>query len=343
MKFEELDIENLLTIDDRLKPVVKVLFNKISQEKTFYNEKILDKIANDLILGKFNIIVPNDIEEDDDTKSGLSGIDENEYIKTGRIQGRIIIFPCQLKKGHEEVLKTLSHEFEHYVCQSNESIARNIDFLKKKRFNMNSIMNDSKTSELPEIGGFCGNIMELKNGFDFYEEGSTEIVSSSVIEQKPAAYRNRISFLNGVLNAFGKNIDDMKTARRNGDINFLKDMIPEPFFQEIPALEILLRKKLGNKEDLEAIKKQLDKKLCNYIDFLYESSHLKKLPEEEQNLIIDNILETSIMGCSYKKIEYKRNSFARELSEMVNSPLKTSQERDGTKETLEIQKGDKEI
>ncbi len=163
MKFEQLNIDELKSIDEVLKPYVKELFSYICKDKKYYKSDILDKVADDLCSGKFIISIPNDVSEDYTQKDGLSGIDENKYIEEGIIEGRIIIFPAQLKKEKREILKTLSHEFEHYICQSNENIARNLDYLKSIDFNIDNIDDKCNISDLPEIGGFCGNIIQLNN------------------------------------------------------------------------------------------------------------------------------------------------------------------------------------
>jgi hypothetical protein len=163
MKFEQLNIDELKSIDEVLKPYVKELFSHICKDKKYYKSDILDKIADDLYNGKFVISVPNDVSEDYTQKDGLSGINENKYIQEGIIEGLIIIFPAQLKKDRGEIIKTLSHEFEHYICQSNENIARNLDYLKSIDFNIDNIDDKCNINDLPEIGGFCGNIIQLKN------------------------------------------------------------------------------------------------------------------------------------------------------------------------------------
>lgn len=318
MDFDKLNIDNLDSIDNYLKDSVKELFELIKKDKKSYKKDVLDKIASDLIGGKFNIIVPNDVSEEYTQKDGLSGIDEEKYLKDKEIVGRIIIFPAQLKKSKRELLKTLSHEFEHYVCQSNVAIAKSIDILASQK-ERNNLEFSNIYGSLPELGGFCGNLIEYKNGFEFYEEASTEIVSSDLIHEECSSYINRVKFFNGALVANGKNISDLKLARRSGNIDFLKDLIPEKYLYEIPRLENELKKNLKDEEKMKEMKFKMDKVLFEYIDHLYSKGILGNLDLDIQENVISNIMEASVMGTSYNRADYKKGRLSHNLKNMVNN------------------------
>jgi hypothetical protein len=80
---------------------------------------------------------------------------------------------------------------------------------------------------------------------------------------------------------------------------------------------------LKNEIEAKKIKQDFDKKLFEYIDYLYDSKQLFKYTDKEQKDIIENIMEASVMGTSYDKAIYQKKNFVRNLKDMVNKEVIT--------------------
>ncbi|MDF2866451.1 MAG: hypothetical protein K0R72_1269 [Clostridia bacterium] len=109
------------------------------------------------------------------------------------------------------------------------------------------------------------------------------------------------------------------------------DIIPNKFLTEIPLLEKKLSKNLKNKTESKRIKQDFDKKLFEYIDYLYDSKQLSKHTDKEQKDIIENIMDASVMGTSYDKAIYQKKNFVSNLRDMVNNETITDKNTEGVK------------
>ncbi len=86
---------------------------------------------------------------------------------------------------------------------------------------------------------------------------------------------------------------------------------------------------MKNEIEAKKIKQDFDKKLFEYIDYLYDSKQLSKYTNKEQKDIIENIMEASVMGTSYDKAIYQKKKFVRNLKDMVNKEVITDKNTEG--------------
>jgi hypothetical protein len=200
---------------------------------------------------------------------------------------------------------TLSHEFEHYVCLDDEAVKANLNMRKFSKEYFKNVP-PSEFKKLPRQGGFLGSLFSEK-WLRIWDEASTEIVSTLLVDSNPTAYRPCIYFLATAVVINKKNINDLKLARRSGNVDFLYSLVPKNILEDISVIGLALLRNRNNTVFLE----RLNQRLGDYYSFLEEAGKLSSYSNFEKSQIKDTIFEYSRIG--FNKDEAEKNSFRKNV------------------------------
>lgn len=325
---ENINVDNLTNVSEKLKPVLKRLleFVDIEQEKTnsFSEEQIL-RIINDINSENLIIRLSGDKEK-------LNYLDkefkEDPYLKglycIDKKIGKIIL----IKKDDDinELLSTLSHEFEHFVNDKmtwkekdmEEKIfwETTIELSKEDRHNLINRFEFAEDFE-NYLGGFSGNPIN-SSWLELWYEAGAEIIASDRINMKPTSYLYRVEFLKAILKLNDKTIDDFRKAYRKCDISFLFNLMPKNYLLNISKLESLLHNAVKYSDliglDINSYaSNMIEVELLEYINTLSENENYK-INEEDEYEIVTNIANLKLS---------KKHNFDKDIGELKIYNLET--------------------
>ncbi len=208
---------------------------------------------------------------------------------------RIIIWKEVLILGNSIIEKVLAFLIEIYLNTDEErvfaSYNRLADGIKKNRYLEYSMLTDFGNN-LPNIGGFRRCLLDKWSGYlDF---ASADIISSYVTGYN-FILNKRSSLLSTILEIFDQDIRDLVRHRRENDIEYIKEMIPDEYATKLCLFSIFMENKQGTSQYI-LLKYKVEIEMYRYISYLFYIGKLRVKPntyQYENEYLIERLLAHS--------------------------------------------------
>ncbi len=200
-----------------------------------------------------------------------------------------------LTLGSATIEKTLAFLIEIYLNTDKERVLasynRLADGIKKNRYLEYSMLTDFGNN-LPNIGGFRRCILDKWSGYlDF---ASTDIISSYVTGYG-LLFSKRSNLLSTILEIFDQDINNLVRHRRENDIEYIKEMIPDEYATKLCLFSIFMENKQGTSQFI-LLKYKVEIEMYKYISYLFYIGKLRVKPntyQYEREYLIERLLAHS--------------------------------------------------
>ena len=151
------------------------------------------------------------------------------------------------------------------------------------------MLTDFSDGNLPSIGGFRKSILDK---WCYYLDFASADLISSYVTGKKYLYSRRSKFLKLLLKINNSSILEMVDNKRENNLQFIYNMIPEEYCKKISLFSIVLENTTNQTRRL-LTRFELEIEIYRYISYLFYMKKFEKFKYDEVEDIISKLLKQS--------------------------------------------------
>ena len=303
MYFEDVNIELLDNVDQRLKEPLRQVLTCMKEAKEIYSKEIIKNLLTDLKTKKLKIKTEKVIASADNVAHDIDRkIHSYGYIDFGiesiiysnRCDKKIIMWEETVSSCDIGVLiKALAFLIEEYVSKNEKKVFQSYKILenaiKKNRNFEYTMLTDFGGNKLPYIGGFRRSILDKWSTYIDY--ASSDLISSFITNSNNIFYR-RSKFLETLLEISGSNVLELAVNKRRNNHEYIFSIIPEEYLKKISLFAIFMENSDTYSKYL-IFKYKTEIEIYRYISYLFYKNVFDTFDENTKCCIIELLLNMS--------------------------------------------------
>ena len=274
----------------------------MKKHNRIYSNTVIEKFLSDLENDTLSVTIENSSVSHDNVGNEVDSIvfgygfvdfGKESIIYSSKLKKRIIVWKEILDFEEDILVKVLAYLIEIYVSIDEEKIFLNYsklsEGLKKNKIFEYKMLTDFSDGNLPSIGGFRKSILDK---WCYYLDFASADLISSYVTGKKYLYSRRSKFLKLLLKINNSSILEMVDNKRENNLQFIYNMIPEEYCKKISLFSIVLENTTNQTRRL-LTRFELEIEIYRYISYLFYMKKFEKFKYDEVEDIISKLLKQS--------------------------------------------------